>query len=90
LLSALRAAGALVEVDLIAGERHRARLVVAGKWHVSALRSEADGLADEDDVDAAGEFLVDLEGLPDGAVLPVGGLRAGVLELQGVLMDPLS
>ena len=37
---------------------------------------EADSLADEDDVDAAGQFLVDLEDLPDLAVLSVGGLRA--------------
>src|SRR5258708_20423373 len=50
---------------------------------------EADRLADEDDVDAAGQFLVDLEGLPDLAVLPVGGLRAGVLQRQAVLIDPL-
>jgi hypothetical protein len=38
---------------------------------------EADLLADEDDVDAAGQFLVDLQDLPDLAVLPVGGLRIG-------------
>jgi hypothetical protein len=41
-------------------------------------------------VDAAGQFLVDLEHLPDVAVLPVGGLRAGVLEFQAVLVDPLA
>ena len=35
---------------------------------------EADSLADEDDVDAAGQFLVDLEDLPDLAVLSVGRL----------------
>ena len=51
--------------------------------------SEADGLADEDDVDPAGQFLVHLENLADGAVLPVRGLRAGVLEDQAVLVDPL-
>src|SRR5450755_2108729 len=50
---------------------------------------EADLLADEDDVDAAGQFLVDLEDLPDLAVLPVGGLRAGVFQRQAVLIDPL-
>ncbi len=32
---------------------------------------EADLLADEDDVDAAGQFLVDRQDLPDQAVLPV-------------------
>jgi hypothetical protein len=42
-------------------------------------RSEADRLADENEVDAARQFLVDLEDLPDVAVLPVGGLRAAVL-----------
>jgi hypothetical protein len=55
-----------------------------------AGRSEADWLADEDEVDAAGQFLVDLEDLPDVAVLPVGGLRAGILELQAVQVDPLA
>jgi len=35
-------------------------------------------LPDEDDVDAAGQLVVDLQDLPDLAVLPVGGLRAGV------------
>ena len=34
--------------------------------------SEADLLADEDDVDAAGQLLVDLQDLADLAVLPVG------------------
>jgi hypothetical protein len=41
---------------------------------------EADLLADKDDVDPAGQFLVDLQDLPDLAVLPVGGLGAGVLQ----------
>ena len=50
---------------------------------------EADWLTDEDDVDAAGQFLVDLEDLPDLAVLPVGGLRAGVFQRQAVLIDAL-
>src|SRR4030081_3564441 len=50
---------------------------------------EADRLADEDDVDAAGQFLVDLEDFPDLAVLPVGGLRAGVFQRQAVLIDAL-
>jgi hypothetical protein len=50
---------------------------------------EADRLADEDDVDAAGQFLVDLEDFPDLAVLPVGGLRAGVFQRQAVLLDAL-
>jgi hypothetical protein len=40
-------------------------------------------------VDAAGQFLVDLEDLPDLAVLPVGGLRAVVFQRQAVLIDPL-
>jgi hypothetical protein len=52
-------------------------------------RLEADRLADEDDVDAAGQFLVDLEDFPDLAVLPVGGLRAGVFQRQAVLIDAL-
>ena len=49
----------------------------------------ADLLADEDDADAAGQFGVDLEDLPDLAVLPVGGLRAGILQRQAVGVDPL-
>src|SRR6266487_1132426 len=52
-------------------------------------RSEADRLPDEHDVDAAGQLLVDLENLSDRAVLPVGGIRASVLEFQAVLVDPL-
>src|SRR4029453_8240995 len=52
--------------------------------------SEPDRLADEDDVDTAGIFLVDLEDLSDAAVLPVGSVRAGVLELEAVLVDPLA
>src|ERR1022692_1869463 len=51
--------------------------------------SEADLLADEDDVDAAGQLLVDLQDLPDLAALSVGGLRPGVLQRQAVLIDPL-
>src|ERR1700738_2000702 len=47
--------------------------------------SESDRLADQDDVGPTGQFLVDLEDLPDGAVLPVGGNGASVLELQAVL-----
>jgi MFS family permease len=41
-------------------------------------------------VDPAGQLLVDLEDLADGAVLPIGGVRTGVLELQTVLVDPLA
>jgi hypothetical protein len=41
-------------------------------------------------VDAAWRLLVDLEDLTDGAVLPVGGIRARVLEFQAVLVDPLA
>ena len=41
-------------------------------------------------MNAAGQFLVDLEDLPDVAVLPVGGLRAGIFELEAVLVDPLA
>src|SRR6185312_12801944 len=52
-------------------------------------RSVADLLADEDDMDASGQFGVDLQNLPDLAVLPVGGLRAGVFQRQAVLVDPL-
>jgi hypothetical protein len=46
--------------------------------------SVADRLADEDDVDPAGQFGVDLQDPPDLAVLPVGGLRAGVFQRQAV------
>src|SRR6516225_205170 len=53
------------------------------------LPSEPDLLPDEDDVDAAGQLLVDLQDFPHLAVLPVGGLRAGVFELEAVLVDPL-
>src|SRR5437016_9513497 len=55
-----------------------------------ASPSEPDRLPDEDDVDAAGILLVDLEDLADAAVHPVGGDRAGVLEFQAVLEDPLA
>ena len=41
-------------------------------------------------MDAAGVLLVDLENLSDAAVLPVGGVGAGVLEWQAVLEDPLA
>src|SRR6516225_12303228 len=51
--------------------------------------SVADPLADEDDVDAAGQFGVDLQDLPDLAVLSVGSLRAGVFQRQAVGVDPL-
>ena len=40
-------------------------------------------------MDAAGQFLVDLQDLPELAVLLVGGLRAGVFQRQAVLIDPL-
>ncbi len=39
-------------------------------------------------MDAAGQLLVDLQDLADGAVLAVGGLGAGVLEFQAVVVDP--
>src|SRR6476646_9847442 len=51
--------------------------------------SEPDHPADQDDVDPAGQFLVDLEDLPDVAVLTVGGSGARVFELEAVLEDPL-
>jgi hypothetical protein len=42
-------------------------------------------------VDAAGQFLVDLQDLPDLAVLPVGGLCAGVFQWRScsllILLD---
>ena len=41
-------------------------------------------------MDAPGRLLVDLEDLSDQAVLPVGGVGAGVLELEAVLEDPLA
>ena len=40
-------------------------------------------------MDSAGQLLVDLQDLADAAVLSVGRLRADVLELQAVLVDPL-
>src|SRR6202021_3289003 len=43
----------------------------------------------EHDVDAAGQVAVHLEHLADVAVLPVGSLRAGVPQLERVLVDPL-
>ena len=49
--------------------------------------SETDGLPDQDDADPPGLLLVDLENLADEAVLPVGGVRAGVLEFQAVVID---
>jgi hypothetical protein len=61
---------------------------VAGRIRL-ARRFSSDRLADEDDVDGAGQFLVDLQDLPDLAVLLVGGLRAGVFQRQAVLIDPL-
>jgi hypothetical protein len=40
-------------------------------------------------VDAAGQFLVDLENLPDEAVLPVGGLRPlSQLRIRVLAEDP--
>src|SRR6266511_4898283 len=51
--------------------------------------SEANRLSDEDDVDAAGGLLVDLENLPDPAVLPIDGERSRVFERPAVLVDPL-
>ena len=50
--------------------------------------SEPGRLADQDDVDAAGEFRVDLEDLPDVAVLPVRGDRAAVFEHQAMTSTP--
>ena len=52
-------------------------------------RSEADRLPDEDDVGTTGQLQMHLQNLADGAVLAVGGIRADVLELQAVLVDPL-
>src|SRR5262245_16047965 len=52
--------------------------------------SEADRLPDDDDVDAAGVLLLDLEDLSDAAVHAVGGERAGVLQFQAVLVDALA
>jgi hypothetical protein len=47
------------------------------RWLLDWL--EPDLLTDEDDVDAAGQLLMNLQDLPDLAVLPVGGLRARIL-----------
>src|SRR5207253_2460717 len=52
--------------------------------------SDANGLSDEDDVDAAGVLLVDLENLSDLAVLAVGGVRPCIREGETVLDDPLT
>lgn len=41
-------------------------------------------------MDAARELLVELEDLPDLAVLPVRSLGAGVLQRQAVLVGPLA
>ena len=51
--------------------------------------SEPGRLPDQHDVDAAGQLLVDFDDLAYVAVLSVGGDRAGVLEHQAVLVDPL-
>ena len=40
-------------------------------------------------MDAAGKLLVDFLNLPDLAVLAVGGLGAGIFQLQAVPVDPL-
>ena len=57
--------------------RHRAVGHGGFRWPLNRL--EPDLLADEDDVDAAGELLMNLQDLPDLAVLPVGRLRARIL-----------
>ena len=41
-------------------------------------------------MDAAGEFLVDLEKLSDLAVLPIGRVGPRILEWEAVLDDPLT
>ena len=41
-------------------------------------------------MDAAGQFLMDLENLSDETVLPVGGTSASVLKHEAVLEDPLA
>src|SRR4051794_9979395 len=73
------------------------RLCLSEEGESSCLRlcspprlSEPDGLSDEDDVDAAGILLVDLEDLSDAAVLPIRGVGSSVLEFQAVLVDPLA
>jgi hypothetical protein len=48
----------------------------------SFLLFRTDYLPDEDEVDAAGILLVDLEDLPDATVLAVGRNGTGVLERQ--------
>src|SRR5207247_9468060 len=53
-------------------------------------RSEPDRLSDEDDVDASGILLVDLEDLAEAAVLTVRSVGSSVLEFQAVLDDPLA
>jgi hypothetical protein len=53
------------------------------------VSSEAGRLPDENDVDASGQLLVDLQQLPHLAVLPIIGIRPGVFLRQAVLVDPL-
>ena len=40
-------------------------------------------------MDVAGRFLVDFQDLPNLAVVAVGGLGAGIIQLEAVLEDPL-
>jgi hypothetical protein len=61
---------------------------VAGIWLRWRL-SEADQLPDEDDMDAAGQLLVDLEDPSDGAVLPVAAYAPASSKFQAVLVDPI-
>jgi hypothetical protein len=55
---------------------------------MGTIRNQPGG--DEHDVYPAGQLLVDFENLSNGAVLPVGGECASVLELEAVLEDPLA
>jgi hypothetical protein len=61
-------------------------MVIPFRW---LAVSEVGPLADEDEVRAAGKLLVDLQDLPLLAVLPVGGLRAGVFQRKAAVRPKL-
>jgi hypothetical protein len=73
----------------LSSSRAAKSLSASPQLHRAPAGLEADRLADEHDVDAAGVLLVHLENLANPAVLPIGGVRAGVLEFEAVLVDPL-
>src|SRR6476469_1648273 len=68
----------------------RAAASAAERTSLASALSKPDHPTDEDDVDAAGPLLVNLQDLPHGAVLSVDRQGSSVLELQAVLDDPLA